>query len=117
MSKNESHSFEDEENAFVQLEEEKEFWEDKLLELKLLAKKKQYEKEKLNKSLTTEVQKIADDNKEKLINIENLKIKIQEIKNAKELKEQKLNEIKNRIDNLIQNNKEITDEFKRMSFY
>lgn len=117
MSKNEGPSQEDEENAFEQLEELKEFWEDKLLELKLLAKKKQYEKEKLNKSLLSEISKLTSDNTEKVKNIENLKSKIQEIKNERELKEQKLNEVKNNINKILQTNKEINDELKRMSFY
>ena len=115
MSKNENIEKEEIKIDDIELDKNKEFWEDKLLELKLLSIKKEYEKVNINTNLESEINRIIYDNSEKLKKIEELKTKISEIKQQKEKEEKILLDIKSDIDKIIEKNNEINNQITQIN--
>ena len=104
-------------NTILKLQEEKEYWEDKLLELKLKSIKNNFSTKKQNTNLTSEL----TENEAELISLQeaisDLRQKIHQTEKAKTEKERKLNSIDNQIKKAKNESKELTEQINSLSNY
>lgn len=94
----------------IKLKEELEFYQDKLLELKLMEKKREYERLINGDDIHKKVQDLSSENNKKEKEIEELKRKIDETKKNKLREDIKLTQLMDKIEEQEVINKKLKDK-------